>query len=381
MADIHGTINERFAAMHDLLSHSIDIGHDLGASVAVVVDGEFVVDIWGGWTDETHTKPWQQDTITNVWSSTKTMMALTALLAIDRGLLDPHAPVADLWPEFGVVGKENITLAHMLSHTSGVSGWEQPVQPRDVIDVETAVAKLATQSPWWEPGTAGGYHAISQGHLVGEMVRRATGSTLGQYFASEIAGPLGADFHIGLPDEHHHRVSDVIYPGTNDIEQRLADSNDPESIMHKTFGGPQMNPAMALTPEWRRAEIPAANGHGNAHSVALVQSIVANGGVAGGKQFLSKETLRMIFDEQSNGNDLVTGRPVRRGIGYGLADPVSTPYLPDRRICYWGGWGGSLVIVDTDRRMVVTYMMNKMRSSLLGDLRGVALVMAAFAAV
>ena len=210
MTEVHGTCDERFTAMRELLAANLASGADLGASVAVTLDGEPVVDLWGGWSDTDKTVPWAQDTITNVWSTTKTMTSLCALVLVERGQLDVYAPVAEYWPEFAANGKDKIEVRHLMSHSSGVSAWAQPVVVDDIFDWEKSTSMLAAQAPWWEPGTASGYHALNQGHLVGEVVRRITGLSLGQFFAKEVAGPLGADFHIGLAPEHDHRVSNVV---------------------------------------------------------------------------------------------------------------------------------------------------------------------------
>lgn len=212
MADLHGVCDERFAEVAARLSENLDAGDELGASIAVLVDGEPVVDLWGGWADQGRTAPWRRDTITNVWSCTKTVTSLAALLLVERGLLDVDAPVARYWPEFAARGKEGVLVRHLLSHASGVSGWERPVTVADVRDIPASTARLAAQSPWWPPGTASGYHLLNYGHLVGELVRRTDGRTLGRYVAEEIAGPLGADFHIGLPDSEFGRVADVVPP-------------------------------------------------------------------------------------------------------------------------------------------------------------------------
>jgi CubicO group peptidase (beta-lactamase class C family) len=378
MTEVHGSCDERFTAMRDLLAANLASGADLGASVAVTLDGEPVVDLWGGWADNDKTVPWTQDTITNVWSTTKTMMALSALVLVERGLLDVYAPVAEYWPEFAANGKDKIEVRHLLSHSSGVSAWAQPVVVDDIFDWEKSTSMLAAQAPWWEPGTASGYHALNQGHLVGEVVRRITGLSLGQFFAKEVAGPLNADFHIGLAPENDHRVSNVVPPPPLPID---LESLDPDSVMVKTFTGPAPDASIAWTEAWRRAEIPAANGHGNARSVARLQSIVACEGEVDGIRLLSPETCKLIFEEQTNGIDLVLGVPLRFGIGYGLKHPESYPYLPDGRVCFWGGWGGSVIIVDLDHRMTIAYMMNRMEGGLLGDPRGEGLVVAAYAAV
>lgn len=376
-SQVQGSVDERFAAMREVLERNLDSGADLGASVAVVLEGEMVVDLWGGWVDQEHTAAWESDTITNVWSSTKTMMALCALVLADRGQLDLFAPVARYWPEFAANGKADIEVRHLLSHTSGVSGWAQPVTVDDLYDWEKSTAMLAAQEPWWEPGTASGYHALNQGHLVGEVVRRITGLKLGEFFAQEIAGPLGADFHIGLDPAEHYRVAPVVPPPPLEIDFSTVDL---DSVMVKTFSGPAPEASVAWTSEWRQADIGAANGHGNARSVARVQSAITNGGVVDGVRLLSPETIDLIFREQASGVDLVLGVESRFGIGYGLPNPL-LPVPVDARVCYWGGWGGSLVVNDVDHAMTVTYMMNRMESGLVGDTRGFDLLMAAMAAV
>ena len=378
MAEISGTYDPRFAAMADLLSASIDSGADVGASVAVNLGGETVVDIWGGWADEAKTTPWEEHTITNVWSTTKTMMAVCALILIDRGELDPNEKVAHYWPEFAANGKADIEVRHLLSHTSGVSAWAQPVVVDDIYDWEKSTAMLAAQAPWWTPGTASGYHALNQGHLVGEVIRRITGQKLGEFLAAEVAGPLGADFHIGLPESEFGRVANVIPPPPLPIDFSTL---DPEMVAVKTFTGPAPDASVAWTPEWRQADIGAANGHGNARSVARIQSIIANGGEVDGIRLMSPETIDRIFEVQASGIDQVLMIDSVFGLGYGLPGP-SYPYLPtDSRICFWGGWGGSVIIVDTTKHLTISYMMNKMESGLVGDFRGEALVRAAYAAL
>jgi len=212
MATIEGTWDERFQGVADTLSASLDSGGDVGASVAVMVDGELVADLWGGFVDEERTAPWAADTLTNVWSTTKTMTFLTALMLVDRGALDLHAPVATYWPEFAAGGKDAVEVRHLLGHTAGLAGWTEPLRAEDLADWEKCTSMLAAQEPWWEPGTASGYHALTQGYLIGEVVRRITGESIGSWVAREVTGPLGADFHIGLPESEDHRVSPVIPP-------------------------------------------------------------------------------------------------------------------------------------------------------------------------
>ena len=378
MADVKGTVADpRFNRMSELLSATLDSGDDVGASVSVTLAGKTVVDIWGGYADEGRTKEWQQDTITNVWSTTKTMTFLCALTLVERGLLDFYAPVATYWPEFAQNGKEAIEVRHLMGHTSGVSGWDQPVTTEDIYDWEKSTAMLARQAPWWEPGTASGYHALNQGHLVGEVIRRIDGRELGAYFAEEVAQPLDADFHIGLPESEFGRIANVIPPPPIPIDM---ENLDPDSPAIKTFTGPAPSAETSWTTEWRRAQIGAANGHGNARSVARIQAIVANGGEVDGVKLLSEETIGLIFDEQAYGTDLVLGLPVRFGMGYALPSEAA-PHLPQGNIGYWGGWGGSAIIVDTDRSMTIAYVMNRMEGDLLGDPRGANLINAAYEAL
>lgn len=379
MAEIKGTINDdRFGKLGELLSDSLDAGADVGASVSVTLGGETIVDIWGGHADEAKTTEWQENTITNVWSTTKTMTFLSALVLAERGLLDFHAPVTTYWPEFGQNGKEAIEVRHLMGHTSGVSAWAQPVTTDDIYDWDKSTAMLAAQAPWWEPGTASGYHALNQGHLVGEIIRRIDGRMLNEFFAQEIAGPLNADFQIGgIPESDYGRISNVIPPEGLPIDLATVDM---ESVAIKTFTGPAPEASIAWEAPWRSACIGAANGHGNARSVARIQAIVANGGTVDDVTLLSPETIDLIFEEQAHGTDQVLGLPVRFGMGYALPSE-GAPYLPEGKIAYWGGWGGSSIIVDTERDMTIAYMMNLMDNGLTGDFRGQHLIEASYAAL
>lgn len=372
MAEIHGTFDERFGAVREALAATLESGLDVGASVAVAVDGQNVVDIWGGTTDPEGTIPWERDTLVNVWSTTKTMTNLCALILADQGEIDLRAPVARYWPEFKAGGKEAVEVRHLLSHNSGLSGWTAPMQPEDLYDWELSCARLAAQEPWWEPGSGSGYHAITQGYLVGEVVRRVTGQSLGAFFAKEVAEPLGADFHIGLSAADDSRVANVIPPPPLPLE-----GADPQSIAVRTLANPPLSAEQSWEAGWRRAEIPAANGHGNARSVAAVQRVLACGGEVDGKRLLSPAGCEAVLEEQSYGPDLVLGIPIRFGVGYGLTSP-DMPLGPNPRTCFWGGWGGSIVLVDMDARLVVTYMMNRMGEGTVGDERGASIVAAAY---
>lgn len=351
-----GTCKPRFDSLRELFAAKIESGEDLGASLAVNIDGEMVVDLWGGWADEARTAPWTENTIANVFSTTKAMTSLAALVLVDRGELDLDATVAKYWPEFAANGKAGVKVRHLLSHMSGVSGWEQPITLEDVYDWDKSTALLAAQAPWWEPGTASGYHMLNYGHLIGEVIRRITGQRLGQFLAAQVAGPLGADFHIGLPDSEFHRVANLVPPPLP-VGPRPFDPMqlDPNSVAFKTWTNPpDVPPERSWTDGWRRADIGAGNGHGNARSLARLQSAVACGGVVDGKRLLSPQTIDRIFEVQSNGIDLVLGAPNKWGVGYSLA--------PEGRVCFGAGTGGSLVAIDADRRITFAYVMNNMGS-------------------
>jgi CubicO group peptidase (beta-lactamase class C family) len=378
MAEIHGTCDERFEAVRSALARNLDSGEELGASIVLDIDGVIVVDVWGGFRDEARTVPWDEHTITNVWSSTKTVTSLAALMLVDRGQLDVDAPVARYWPEFGAAGKQDVLVRHVLSHASGVSWLDQPAVVEDLYDWDKSTSRMAAQAPWWEPGTASGYHALNYGHLVGEIVRRISGQTLKQFVAEEIAGPLGADFQIGAAESDWDRISDVVPPPPLPFDLEALGLDSPTV---KTLTGPPAVAENANTPGWRRADIGAANGHGNARSVARIMSVVARGGEVDGVRLLGPDTVDMIFREQQNGVDVVLGVPLRFGLGYGLPKLETLPYIPDEKICFWGGWGGSMIIMDVGRRMTISYMMNKMGAGIVGSERSAAYCTAVYDAV
>ena len=366
---VQGHCDSRFSNVANALADEVAKGEELGASIALDVDGELVVDISAGHADRARTVPWGQDTIVNFFSCTKTLTALAALIAIDRGLIDANAPVAKYWPEFADNGKQDIEVRHLLSHTSGVAGWEPPFGIEAIYDWERSTSHLARQAPWWPPGTASGYHAVNYGHLIGEVIRRATGTTLKEFVRAEIAEPLGADVQIGARDADYSRIAELIPPPPLDIPLDAFPADHP---MIKTFASfpPDANgAAIAETKAWRRADIGAANGHGNARALARALSPISLGGTANSVQVLGPDTIDLIFEEQSDGMDMVIMIPLRFGIGFGLPCPESVPAIPEGRICFWGGWGGSMAVMDVDRRATMTYVMNKMGPGTTGTAR------------
>lgn len=370
-----GFTQDRFAGARDAFAANLASGADLGASFCATLEGETIVDLWGGWADEARTRPWEADTIVNVYSTTKTMTALTALLLADRGELDFDAPVARYWPEFAAAGKDRVKVSHIMSHAAGLSGWKEPITVEDVYDWEKVTSLLAAQAPYWEPGAQSGYHALTQGFLVGEVVRRITGKSLGTVFREEIAEPLGADFHIGLPASEDGRVAELIPPPPGGA---IGDGEQSPLVANMSRN-PGINPRETRTRAWRAAEIPAAGGHGNARSVAEIHVLLANGGVAKGKRLLSEAGCRKALELQIEGTDLILGTPARFGMGFGL--PSATVPLPNPNSIFWGGYGGSLIIIDMDARTTIGYAMNKMAGTTTGDMRAMGMAMAVWGAL
>jgi CubicO group peptidase (beta-lactamase class C family) len=374
MTEIHGFCDDRFAPVKAMLQNSFAMGNEVGASVAVSFEGEMVVDLWAGYADAEKTRSWEEDTIINVWSCTKTMAAMSLLLLADRGNVDLYAPVSRYWPEFAQNGKDSVEVRHFLSHSAGLSGLDEPMEGEAFYDWDRVVGALAKQAPWWEPGTQSGYHALTQGHLIGEIVRRVTGQSIGTFFRTEIAEPLDADFHIGTPESCDSRIADLIPPAAP------IDVKDDGSIASRTLRNPRIDVGETRTRAWREAEIPAANGHGNARSIVRSQTAMANDGSAFGKRIMSEKGVKRIFDVQTEGMDLVLGMPIKFGMGYGLNNDL-VPIGPNKNSCFWGGYGGSIIFVDRDARLCLSYVMNRMDSALMGDMRGISLVLAMYQAV
>ncbi len=362
MAEVQGLCDERFAAVREALAESLD-SDDVGACAAVFVDGEPVVDLWGGYVDAARTTAWERDTITNVYSTTKPMLGLCALILADRGELDLDAPVAAYWPEFAAAGKEGVLVRHLLSHTAGLPEFDPPVSVEELYDWPFATARLAAQAPRWEPGKLAAYHSVTQGFLVGEVVRRVTGRSVGAFFADEVAGPLDADFQFAVPAEHDHRVAPGLAPPGADDLAAAAPGTPPDEVPSGVLRMSDGN-----TKAWRRAELPSASGFGNARSIAAVQSVVACGGTARGVRLLSREGCERAREEQYHGIDQALGGSIRYGLGYGIFD----------RSIGWGGFGGSMVMVDLDARMSVAYVMNQMFNDGMGDHRALGIVIAAY---
>ncbi|MGK0461395.1 MAG: CubicO group peptidase (beta-lactamase class C family) [Candidatus Azotimanducaceae bacterium] len=361
--EIQGHCDPRFGAVKEVLAASIESGTDIGASFAAYIHGEKVVDIWAGHLDVEQSTPWQENTLINVYSTTKTMSFLCAMLLVEQGRLDFDANVSDYWPEFAQNGKENVKVWHLMNHAAGLSGTDAPLQGEDLYDWAKVIAALEKQAPWWEPGSATGYHAIS-------------GKSIGRFFADEIAGPLQADFYIGVPEAEFPRIADLIPPGG---DAALGQGGDSDTIASRTFRYPATTALTSRTAGWRTAEIPAANGHGNARSVAKIHSALANMGESQGIRLFSEDLAKQVMDVRIEGTDMALGVPMAFGLGFG----VNTAKLlsPNPNTCFWGGWGGSLALIDQDAGMSMAYVMNKMDVGLTGDVRSYNLAQAMYAAL
>lgn len=355
--EVNGYCDKRFEPVKDLFIKNFEDGLEVGASLAATIYGEFVIDIWAGFADFAQTRAWEKDTIVNVYSTTKVMTILCTLMCIDRGLLNLDAPVAKYWPEFAQGGKEKLPVRYLLSHTSGLPGWDEKLTFEDLYNWDKVVSSLAAQKPWWEPGTKCGYHSLTHGYLLGELVRRVTGKSLGTFFREEVAKPLDADFHIGLSEIHDSRVGDLTFPPPDEFV-RFGEL-DPQSIAFRVAANPFTTRNVSKTRAWRAAEIPAGNGHGNARSIAKIAAAIACGGELDGIRLLSSNTIEKAIEEQIYDTDLVALFPIRWGLGFGL-NCKERPLGPNPNSFHWSGLGGSLVVMDPDAKTSFAYAMNKM---------------------
>jgi len=381
---IYGHCDSRFEAVREAMAENFASRDEVGAAVCVVVDGETVVDLWAGHADMQRTRPWREDTLANVYSTTKGMTALCALRLLERGDLDIDRPVAEYWPEFAAAGKGDLPVRWLLSHRAGLPAVGPLLPPEALYDWDAMTGALAAQEPWWTPGERHGYHALTFGWLVGEVVRRIAGRSLGSVFRDEVARPLGADFHIGLPDFEHDRVAEMSAPAAATPDREGVDimsavMQDPEGMLARTFLNPT---SLMLGPnhaEWRRAEIPAANGHATARGVARIYGALASGQGPGGAPLLGKEVLERATRPESNGPDDVLQLHTRIGLGFMLSQ--------DRREARFGpgtggfghpGAGGSVGCADPEAGVGFGYVMNRMGPRILLDERPLALIDAVY---
>ncbi|WP_460110300.1 serine hydrolase domain-containing protein [Streptomyces sp. YKOK-J1] len=383
-AQVQGHCDPRFTAVREAFEENFRERGELGAAVAVTVAGETVVDLWGGWADAARARPWERDTLVNVWSTTKGPVALCAHLLVDRGLLDLDRPVAAYWPEFAAAGKEDVRVRDLLSHRAGLSGLREPHSVEQLYDWELTTARLAATEPWWEPGTRSGYHALTWGFLVGEVVRRVSGLRPGAFLEREVTGPLGLDFTIGLPEKEAGRAAELVHARSRDDGERAAAFGRLPQAAIAALANPPVGAAQANTAAWRAAEIPAANGHGTARSVAALYGVFAGRGSYGDRRFLSPGAAERVREGQGRCRDLVLGAgfegETEVGLGLWLSGPHGS-YGPNPRAFGHDGFGGSCGLADPEAEVSLGYAMNRMGPHIADDPRKKALVNAVYSAL
>lgn len=381
---IFGYCDPRFEQVADVLRHSLESKFEVGASFAVEIEGEMVMDLWGGHKDAERTMPWQQDTIVNVFSVTKGVTAICAAKLIEQGHLDLYQKVSHYWPEYGCNGKENTTVLDFLCHRAAMFGFRDQVPLDDWTNWGQFAGMLAAQAPFAEPNSIQAYHALTFGWLVGELIRRVDGRTVGVYFKEEIANPLGLDFAIGLDDSDMARCAQMLMlDELPSISQLNVLKYLPDFLLSKSltnikaavsrgfnpiaFDGRAMdNPNFANTTEWRRAEIPAANGHGVASSLATLYGILSNGGSRDGNEVLKPETIELLRTVHSNGPDMVLfGLNYKFGLGHMLNAPI-TPIGRNRSESMFGhtGIGGAVVFGDVEKKLGFSFFNNQQHKDL-----------------
>ena len=382
---IEGTCDPKFNRVKDVFAENFEKRGEVGAAAAVMLDGKSVVDIWAGHADRDKTRPWTRDTLVNVYSTTKGVTAICAHRLADKGLLDIDAPVAKYWPEFAQAGKDKMPVRYLLSHRAGMAAVRKPLDDDALFKWDKMTTALAEQEPWWEPGTKHGYHALTFGYLVGEVIRRITGKTPGTYLRDELAGPLGLDLHIGLDAKNDARTGDMIAmppPGPGEPNLFAEVMKNPESVAFKAFMNPPggMRPGLVNTREWRAAEIPAANGHTTARSLAKLYGVLARGGELDGVRVMSKEQVAKCSIEQSSGPDALLVINTRFSLGFMMSQPGAS-LGPNAKSFGHPGAGGSLGYADPEAKIGFGYTMNKMHASLLIDPRATALIEAVYASM
>jgi CubicO group peptidase (beta-lactamase class C family) len=348
MSEVHGYCDERFRALGDLFRANIERGIDHGASLAATLDGEFVVDLWGGYRDRARTKPWQHDTLVNVFSTSKAMVIVAMLMMVDRGLLDLDAPVAQYWPEFGRHGKDVITTRQILVHRSGLPGFGQQIAWDDAHNWQFMIGVLEDAELWFEPGTMSCYHSQTFGFLLGEIVRRLSGLPFDEFFRNEIAAPLSADFQFGVRGEHDQsRVAQLLYP--------MNEHPMPSAMGDRAFN--EFEQREWVSPDRMAAVLPASGGLATAKGLATIGAMLAMGGELNGRRYLGADILDQATTEQSYAEDEVLGW-CRYGLGFGLDSPEFPGATPTS--FHWGGYGGSFITMDRASRISCGFAPNRL---------------------
>lgn len=378
---IDGRCDTRFESVRRTFAENFERHGEVGAAVCVYLDGRPVVDLWGGWADAARTRAWQENTLVTVYSTTKGMTTVAAHRLVERGELDLDAPAAQYWPEFAQGGKADVPVHMLLSHRVGLPSVSEKLADDAIFHWDVMTDALARQVPLWEPGTRHGYHGLTFGWLVGEVVRRISGKSLGTFFRDEVAAPLGAEFHIGLASEHDARVAEMldaeVTPEALERRKEMMDKMDP--ALAAVQGNIVLSPGDHNTEPWRRAEIPAANGHATAHGVARVYAALAIGGDLDGVHVLSPEAIARATIEQAHGPDaMITMLSTRFAQGFWLTTK-DAPLGKGPHGFGHPGAGGSVGFADPDARLGFGYVMNQMKAGLTVETTGSRLVDAVYA--
>ncbi|TPQ22493.1 serine hydrolase domain-containing protein [Streptomyces sporangiiformans] len=384
MSQVLGHCEARFEAVRNAFEENFRDRGELGAAVTVTLGGATVVDLWGGWADAARTRAWERDTLANVWSTSKGPTALCAHILADRGLLDLDAPVAAYWPEFAAAGKESVLVRHLLSHRAGLCGLREPHSIEQLYDWELTTKRLAQTEPWWEPGTVSGYHVLTYGFLVGEVVRRVSGLLPGAFLEREVTGPLGIDFRLGLPEREAGRAAELVHPPAADSSEQAAIFAQLTPAALAALANPPIGVDEAHTAQWRAAEIPAANGHATARAVAALYGIFAGRGSYGSHRVLSPEAAERVREGQGVCRDLVLGAGFQHdteiGLGLWLSGPGGS-YGPNPRAFGHDGYGGSCGLADPEAGVSLGYVPNRMGSHIADDPRKMVLIEALYSAL
>jgi len=374
MVEIAGLAPPRFAAVKDAFAANFAAGQELGARFTLVEAGEVVLDIWAGHADRKQTRPFDDRTLAPVFSTTKAIASLLIARLVDQGKLFYDQRVADVWPEYGQAGKAAITVEQALSHQDGLSGFPNEMDPADWFDWDLICSRLAAMAPMWPPGTASGYHPITFGYIAGEIFKRVEGRSMGTALREDLVTPFGLDLWIGLPDSEFDRVCELQRPNA------LPDFGHHNEATRAAFLTPWSSPAGRSQAEWRRMEIPSANGHCTAAALARLMGALANDGWLDGEDILSPALIAEAARERIRGQDLVLPFDMSWGAGF-MRNEAVHPWGPGNATFGHSGWGGSCAFADPEKKLGGAYVMNKQSTQLLGDDRPRRLIEAAYASL
>jgi CubicO group peptidase (beta-lactamase class C family) len=374
VGEITGLCPDRFARVREVFEANFQDNGELGARFAFAIDGEIVVDLMGGHADRKREVAFGPDTLTALFSTTKAVAALLVARLVDEGRLAYDQRVADVWPEFAQAGKQDVTVEQAMSHQAGLSGFPDKTDPTIWFDWDATCAKLAAMAPLFPIGSASGYHPVTFGYIAGEIFRRVDGRTMGTALREDIAQPFGLDLWIGLPDSEHGRVAELMRPTALPAFGAL------NPAVKAAFMTPWASPGGKGADEWRRVEIPSANGHATAPALARLMGALANGGSLDGRSLITPAGITAASAQRIVGQDLVLPYVISWGAGFMRNEP-NMFYGPTAEAFGHSGWGGSCAFADPMRGVSGSYVMNKQGNALIGDPRAVRLIEAAYASL